>query len=261
MTRTLLRGILLLGLLAGLVLALWLMPSLANLHTQLRDWRTQFDLLGLVLIALAITPSSLMFVPASLLLLLAGYFYDLVPATLAASLGTTLAAGILFLVGRFLARDWVAGYLARRRLFQALDHAVAHQGFRIVVLTRLSPFFPFVFLNYAFSLTRISFRTYLLGTWIGMIPNVLLWVYLGSTMQNLEQLLQGKIDSGGGLQMILTLAGLVITLVVSLLVARLGRQALCRVLHEEAKTAVPADLIEPAAHLSASLSAASSPGN
>ena len=49
-----------------------------------------------------------------------------------------------------------------------------------MVLLRLSPVVPFNVLNYAFGLTRVSLRDYVVASWIGMMPGTLLYVYLGS---------------------------------------------------------------------------------
>ncbi len=64
--------------------------------------------------------------------------------------------------------------------FRALDEAVAREGWKIVALMRLSPAFPFNLLNYAFGVTRVSLRDYVLASWIGMLPGTLMYVYLGS---------------------------------------------------------------------------------
>jgi len=61
-----------------------------------------------------------------------------------------------------------------------MDRAVTSEGWKIVLLTRLSPVFPFTLLNYAFGLTRVRLRDYVLASWIGMMPGTVLYVYLGS---------------------------------------------------------------------------------
>jgi len=45
-----------------------------------------------------------------------------------------------------------------------------------VLLTRLFPIFPYSLLNYSFGLTRVRFWTYLLWTWIGMLPGHVVYV-------------------------------------------------------------------------------------
>ena len=62
----------------------------------------------------------------------------------------------------------------------AIDEAVAREGWKIVLLTRLSPVFPFNLLNYAFGLTRVSLKHYFFASWLGMIPGTMMYVYIGS---------------------------------------------------------------------------------
>jgi len=247
MNRTLLR-VTLAAFLAGLLLALWwCCPSLQALESDLRQLRNRLGLWGLVLIAVAFTPCCLVLIPGSLLILLAGYFYGLLPAFVAVSLGSTIAAGVIFLFGRFVARGWIEARFGHDLRFQALDQAVAEQGFRIVLLTRLSPLFPFIFLNYAFSLTRVRFRCYLLATWLGMLPAIALWGYLGSTVQDFTQLLRGPLPDqqnrgAQGWYTGLTVLGLLATLAVTVLLARLARLALRRALLAAER---PAPRLEP----------------
>ena len=69
-----------------------------------------------------------------------------------------------------------------------VDAAVAREGWKIVLLTRLSPAFPFNLLNYAFGLTRVALRDYVLASWIGMMPGTVMYVYLGSVAGDLATL-------------------------------------------------------------------------
>src|SRR3970282_2304950 len=79
-----------------------------------------------------------------------------------------------------LAGDWVARKIEGNPRFKAIDEAVAHEGWKILGLTRLSPVFPFNLLNYAFGLTRVSLRDYFFASWIGMMPGTVMYVYVGS---------------------------------------------------------------------------------
>src|SRR5437762_11549486 len=151
-----------------------------------RDWLGGVDVIwAAVLVGLAYTPASLVLFPGWVLTVAAPALLGFWVSLVAVSLGSTLAAAVVFLVGRGLARSWVEAKVAGSPRFRALDRAVAEQGFRIVLLTRLSPVFPFTLLNYAFSLTRVSFRDYVLASWIGMFPGTVLYVYLGWLVKQL----------------------------------------------------------------------------
>jgi uncharacterized membrane protein YdjX (TVP38/TMEM64 family) len=168
---------------------------------------------------------TVLFLPAFLLTLGAGAVYGVLEGTALVSIGATLGATAAFFVGRYLARDWVAGRIEGHRKFRALDEAVAREGWKIVGLTRLSPAFPFVLQNYLYGLTRVTPRDYILASWIGMIPGILLYVYLGS--------LAGSLASVGAsghtrtpVEWALYGLGLAATVGVTVYVTRVARAAL-----------------------------------
>ena len=104
----------------------------------------------------------------------------------------------------------------------ALDKAIGARGANIVLLTRLSPLFPFNLLNYAYGLTKIKFRPYILASWVGMMPATLAYVYAGhlaggyATSTALPQ----------GPQLLLQGLGLVATFAVVVYVGRMAKKAL-----------------------------------
>jgi uncharacterized membrane protein YdjX (TVP38/TMEM64 family) len=54
-----------------------------------------------------------------------------------------------------------------------MDRAVARHGFRIVMITRLVPIFPFNLQNYAYGLTSIRFGSYAVTSFLCMLPGTL----------------------------------------------------------------------------------------
>jgi uncharacterized membrane protein YdjX (TVP38/TMEM64 family) len=202
------------------------------------DWlRGRGKVWGLAILALAYTPAALLLFPTYLLTLGAGAIFGVPEATIAISLGSTFAAGVVFLVGRFLARRWVEAKLANSPRFRALDRAVADKGFRIVLLTRLSPAFPYTLLNYAYGLTKIRFRDYLLASWIGMLPGTLMYVSLGRGARGIADLTSvlftGRASAADLEQALLLLVGLLATVAVTILVTRLARKSLRTALDEQ----------------------------
>ncbi len=168
-----------------------------------------------------------LFIPGSILTLGAGAVYGVVRGFLLVSVASTLGATAAFLAGRYLARDWVARRIEGNERFRAIDRAVGREGWKIVGLTRLSPVFPFNLLNYAYGLTRVSLRDYVLASWIGMIPGTVMYVYLGSLAGSLATL-----DAGGGgrsrAQWVLYVVGLAATVAVTVYVTRIARAALAQ---------------------------------
>ena len=87
------------------------------------------------------------FLPGSILTLGAGVIFGVLLGSLLVFVGATIGATAAFLVGRYLARSWVAKKIEGNEKFKAIDTAVGREGFKIVALTRLSPVFPFNLLN------------------------------------------------------------------------------------------------------------------
>jgi uncharacterized membrane protein YdjX (TVP38/TMEM64 family) len=178
---------------------------------------------GAVILVLIYTVAAVFLVPGSILTLAAGFTQGFGVGFVVASTGATLGAVAAFLVGRTLARELVRAKLAAHPRFEAFDRAVAREGLTMVLLTRLSPLFPYTVLNYAFSLTGVRFSHYLLGSWIGMLPGAAAYVYLGTAIQSLAQPVAGGSSPAGRA---LFWLGLVATLVVTARVTKIAREAL-----------------------------------
>lgn len=170
--------------------------------------------------------AAVLLVPGLILTLGAGAVFGVVTGAITVSIGATLGATAAFLVGRHLARDAVARRLEAYPAFAAIDAAVAREGWKIVGLTRLSPVFPYVLLNYAFGLTRVPLRQYMVASWIGMLPGIVTYVYLGSVAGDLAGLSAGRGRTPA--EWSLSLVGLAATLAVTVHVTRLARGALRR---------------------------------
>jgi uncharacterized membrane protein YdjX (TVP38/TMEM64 family) len=166
--------------------------------------------------------AALLFLPSWILTLGAGALFGIPRGFALVSFGSTLGATAAFVVARYLARRWVTRHLERRPALKALDDSVAREGWKIVGLMRMSPAFPFNVLNYAFGLTRIPLRHYVLASWIGMMPGTLAYVYLGA--------FAGELAGGGRarapVEWLAFGIGLAATVTVTVLVTRLARRAL-----------------------------------
>ncbi|MDJ1185733.1 TVP38/TMEM64 family protein [Roseofilum casamattae] len=131
--------------------------------------------------------ATILFVPAILLTLGAGAIYGVVWGSVYVFFASTFGATLAFLVGRYFSRDWALQILSNHPNFHALNQAVARSGFKIVLLTRLSPIFPFNLLNYAFGVMQVSLKDYILGS-VGMIPAILGYTYIGSLIGDVAAL-------------------------------------------------------------------------
>lgn len=192
------------------------------------SWIQDLGLGGGIVFILIYTLATILFIPGSLLTLGAGAIFDVVLGSIYVFIGAVLGSTGSFLIGRYLARDWVARKIDNNPKFKAIDRAVARSGFRIVLLTRLSPVFPFNLLNYAFGIARVNLRDYVLGS-AGMIPGTVMYVYLGSLVGSVAKIgLEDatKSPEGQRIQWIIRIVGLIATITVTLYVTKIARKAL-----------------------------------
>lgn len=135
-----------------------------------------------------------------------------------AILGATLGACGCFLVSRYVLRHRARRVLDGRASLQALDRAVTEEGWRIVFLLRLNPLIPFNVQNYFFGVTQIRFWPYAAATAVGVVPGLVLHVYLG---------VLGRGAGGAGVwRWVSAGVGLGATALVTLLLARKARSVL-----------------------------------
>ena len=213
---------------AVMIVVLVAAAELFDLQQVLHDaltWISGLGVLGPVIFAGLYILACVLSLPGFILTLGAGAVFGVITGFIAVSIGSTLGAACAFLIGRYLARDLVAARIAGNEKFKAVDEAVGREGWKIVLLTRLSPVFPFNLLNYAFGLTKVSLKHYFFASWLGMIPGTVMYVYIGSLAGDLAGLGgAGRARTTG--EWVLYGIGLLATLIVTVFVTRLARKTL-----------------------------------
>ena len=194
----------------------------------LRDTLDRISSLGalapLAFIAIYVI-ACVLFIPGSILTIGAGVIFGVVKGSIYVSIAATLGATAAFIVGRYFARDWIARKLEGNSRFNAIDEAVGREGWKIVALTRLSPVFPFNLLNYAFGLTKVRLRDYVIASWAGMIPGTVLYVYIGAISGDLARAAgSGAARTPAGWAF--NVLGLLATIAVAAYATRIGARAL-----------------------------------
>ncbi len=163
--------------------------------------------------------------PGAWVSMLAGALYGIWLGSFLVFVGACLGAEVVFLLGRTFLGPWTKRRLANWPKFQAIQKAVSGEGLKLILLTRLSPAFPFSLLNLVYGLSEVSFRDYTIGL-LGILPGTILFCGLGDLAGDLAQfneVLSGKQDLPS---ILIRLVGLMATLAVVWLVARTARRAL-----------------------------------
>jgi len=134
---------------------------------------------GPLIFLLAFALATMILVPASAMALAGGLAFGLHAIPLAL-IGATLGGTASFLLSRHVVAGKVRRLLVGRPKAQAVHAAVGRGGWKMLFLLRLSPLMPFGALNYLLGATEMAWTTFASATFVGVIPAIALYVYLGT---------------------------------------------------------------------------------
>jgi len=160
-------------------------------------WSRGLGAWGAPLVASLFIPASVLMLPGTPISLATGFVFDFPSAFFSVVLFSNLGAQAAFGIGRGLLRRPIAAWVDKDKRRKAVEQAVSGQGFRLVLLLRLSPLIPFNALNYALSVSQVSFRAYALGTFLGMLPGTLLFLSVASALGRAgREWSEAEVDTG-----------------------------------------------------------------
>jgi uncharacterized membrane protein YdjX (TVP38/TMEM64 family) len=191
-------------------------------------WVASLGYVGGLVFMLIYIVATVVFIPGSVLTLGAGVLFGVILGSVYVFVGATLGAIAAFLIGRYLVRNWVRKKSEGNQEFAAIDRAVAHAGFKIVLLTRLSPVFPFNLLNYAFGVTGVTFKDYALAS-VGMFPGTVMYVYIGSLAGDVARIGSENQPTDSTIQWVIRIVGFIATVAVTLYVTKIASKAIAEI--------------------------------
>ncbi|KAJ4727509.1 hypothetical protein OWV82_000595 [Melia azedarach] len=186
---------------------------------------------GPFVLATAYVPLTVLAIPASILTLGGGYLFGLPLGFMADSLGATTGATAAFLIGRTFGRSFVISKLKNYPKFQAVAMAIQKSGFKIIFLLRLVPLLPFNMLNYLLSVTPIHMGTYILASWLGMMPSTFGLVYVGTTLKDFSDVTRGW-NEISSTRLVFMALGFLISVILIVYVAKVAKASLDKALVE-----------------------------
>ena len=175
--------------------------------------------LGYALFLVGYVVLEVLAVPAFPLTMSAGALFGNAAGTLLVTTAATVAAGISFLIARYIARDKIAEMAENYPKFKAIDRALGEDSLRVVAIMRLSPLMPFALSNYLYGLTSVKFKPYVIGSFFGMMPGTFAYVSAGSASR---QIAEGAIGSDAILS---TLFGVSLAILSASYVGKLASKA------------------------------------
>lgn len=134
---------------------------------------------GGILFIIIYTIRPLIFFPATILTALAGALFGPIYGVLYTIIGENFSANVAFRVARYFRKK--GEY--QKPWLQKLDSKATKNGFITTLILRLI-WAPFDGVNYSLGLTRMKQRAFALGTFIGILPGLTIFVLLGDVIGN-----------------------------------------------------------------------------
>ncbi len=141
--------------------------------------------MGYVYFGAVYTIAEILAIPAIPLTASAGYLFGVRDGTAVVLLSASIAAAVSFIIGRTFLRTYVEKLLEDYPEFQKIDKAIGKEGFKLMLLLRISPIFPFALSNYLYGVTSIQFWPFFWGTMIGFTPGTIAYVFTGEIGKSL----------------------------------------------------------------------------
>jgi len=181
--------------------------------------------IGLLVFEILYVVNAVLLGPAWLLTLVAGLAFGLVKGILVVWIAATAAAALAFLVARYLARSRVEKVARKNENFEAVDRAIAKNGWKVVLLLRISPFFPYTIANYLYGLTAVRFVPYVLATAVGILPMIAIYVSIGAAGREAVEAAAGG-GAGSPAEWTVFAAGVACTVVAAVIITRGAKREL-----------------------------------
>ncbi|MGI9363765.1 MAG: TVP38/TMEM64 family protein [Rhizobiaceae bacterium] len=204
-----------------LIVAAYAFLPIADWLAVFQNWVHGFGAAGWLIFIVVYALTSFALIPGSILTIGAGVAYGLWGFPLVV-IGATLGSAISFLAARYVFHDKVQEKVSEYPRFRAVNEAIRDEGWRVVLLLRLSPALPFSLQNWFLGLMPVGFWPAQIATFFGIMPGTLLYVWVSS--------LGGEAASGGGdasfARYLVLGLGLLATLIVTIVVTRKAQQKL-----------------------------------
>lgn len=198
------------------------------------DWVTLHRQEGSVIFVVMYVLGVVLMLPAMVMAMSAGALFGIVGGSALSFIGSNIGQVGAFMAGRYIFRDAVVSYLSKNfPKWTLIDGAMTREGWRMIVLLRMSPIAPWNLLNYALSVTSVPFATYAIASSLSIIPYLVLFVYFGSMARNLADVVTGDAKIDGRWTAVMALCSGVALVLLVWYVAHVSRKAMAEMVNEE----------------------------
>jgi len=136
----------------------------------------------------------LLILPASWLSIAAGYLYGTYLGSVIVFISAFIGASIAFLISKRFFSKKVFDIINKYPKLSLLENIIQKGGLKLIVLTRLSPLFPFGILNYFYGLNNITYKDFSISL-ICIIPGTFLYCSVGSLLNDLSDIVNLKLNN------------------------------------------------------------------
>jgi len=138
--------------------------------------------------------------------------------------GSTIGSILSLWLSKRMLGNFLQKKLGKYRFYRAIIRAIEKDALRVIILCRLIPV-PFGIMNAILGMANIHWHVYLLGTVAGLLPEIFLLVYFGTTLRNIQEIFQGNESASAG-QIIFFVVGIIVTIILFLMIMKLGKEAM-----------------------------------
>lgn len=174
---------------AAIVLVFRLTPlSLSDFTPdKMRQFINSFGVMApIVFIIIYSLRAVILVLPVGVMSLAGGLAFGKWLGTLYILIGATAGSCLSFLMARYLGRSFIEklGVMKKGKLKQ-FEQGIENNGFRVILFVRLIPLFQYDAVNFGLGLSKMKFRDYAIGSFIGMAPGGFINAMLGSSLDNI----------------------------------------------------------------------------
>ena len=111
--------------------------------------------------------------------MLGGALYGFYLGSIYVFIGAFIGAQLTFFLGRKLFSNWFKNKISKFPKLIAIEKAVTREGLKLILISRLSPVFPFALLNVMYGVSEVKKIDFTIGL-LGIIPGTILYSNLGA---------------------------------------------------------------------------------
>ncbi|RDY23549.1 TVP38/TMEM64 family protein [Romboutsia maritimum] len=182
MKKNIKKGILLITLILIIYIMSKVMTSKMDIY-KIKEYVNSFGILSPIIYIIMFALVPLTFFPDSILAIAGGLIFGLFKGFLFTSIGALIGGSIAFFISRYLGRD-IIKKISKDKLHK-IEKLIEKDGFYIIFLLRLIPLFPFDIISYGAGLTNVKYKHFLLATFIGTIPGIVVFSNIGAKSVNM----------------------------------------------------------------------------